>query len=122
MNIALWVAQILLGLMFLMAGVMKTFNPSKVRETMSWAKNGSTGYILFVGISELLGGLGLLLPGALDIAPILTGIAAIGLAVIMVLAIAFHVKHKENQAIGMNVVLLLLAVFIAVGRLGIEPF
>jgi uncharacterized membrane protein YphA (DoxX/SURF4 family) len=122
MNIALWVAQILLGLMFLMAGVMKTFNPSKVRETMSWAKNGSTGYILFVGISELLGGLGLLLPGALDIAPILTGIAAIGLAIIMVLAIAFHVKHKENQAIGMNVVLLLLAVFIAVGRLGIEPF
>ncbi|MDQ0060658.1 DoxX family protein [Paenibacillus harenae] len=122
MNIALWVAQILLGFMFVMAGSMKTFNHKKVKETMSWAKNGSTGYILFVGLSELLGGLGLLLPGALDIAPVLTGIAAIGIAIIMVLAIAFHAKQKETQAIGMNVVLLLLALFIAVGRLGIEPF
>lgn len=122
MNIALWVAQILLGLMFVMAGSMKTFNHKKAKETMSWAKNGSTGYIVFVGLSELLGGLGLLLPGALDIAPVLTGIAAIGIAIIMVLAIAFHAKHKETQAIGINVVLLLLAIFIAVGRLGIEPF
>lgn len=122
MNIALWAAQILLGAMFIMAGSMKTFNSGKVKETMSWAKNGSTGYVLFVGISELLGGLGLILPGALGIAPVLTGAAAIGLAVIMVLAIAYHVKHNETKAIGMNVVLLLLAIFVAVGRLGIEPF
>ncbi|REK74325.1 DoxX family protein [Paenibacillus paeoniae] len=122
MSFALWAIQIFVGLMFLMAGVMKSTINEKSREKLPWTKEYSDGYVRFVGISELLGGLGLILPGALGIATILTPIAAAGLAVIMVLAIVFHVKRKENQAIGMNVVLLLLVLFVVVGRLWIAPF
>jgi uncharacterized membrane protein YphA (DoxX/SURF4 family) len=116
MNIALWIAQGILGLMFLMAGMMKTFQYEKAAATLPWAKEYSQGFVQFIGIAELLGGLGLLLPHALDIAPVLTPIAAIALALIMVLAAVFHAKRKEYSGIAMNVVLLALLIFVAVGR------
>ncbi|RJX40123.1 DoxX family protein [Paenibacillus pinisoli] len=122
MNITLWAVQIFLGLMFLMAGFMKSAINEKSKEKLPWAKEYSDGYVRFIGISELLGGLGLILPGALGIATILTPIAALGIAVIMVLAIVFHIKRNENQALVMNVILLLLALFIVAGRLWIAPF
>jgi uncharacterized membrane protein YphA (DoxX/SURF4 family) len=122
MNIALWVVQIALGLAFLMAGSMKALQYEKAKASMPWVKDSSKGLVLFIGIAELLGGIGLILPGMFDIAPVLTGIAAIGIALIMLFAAIFHAKRKENQAIGINVVMLLIAVFIVVGRFVIEPF
>ncbi|WP_045516666.1 DoxX family protein [Neobacillus niacini] len=116
MNIALWIVQILLGLMFLMAGTTKAFSYEKAKASMPWVKDSSKGLVTFIGVAELLGGLGLILPYALGIAPILTPIAAIGLGVIMILAAVFHAKRKENQAIGMNIILLALAIFVAIGR------
>jgi hypothetical protein len=59
----------------------------------------------------------LILPYALGITPILTPIAAIGIGIIMILAAGFHIKRKENQAIGMNIIFLALAIFVAIGRL-----
>jgi uncharacterized membrane protein YphA (DoxX/SURF4 family) len=120
MNIALWIAQILLAGMFIMAGTMKAFAYEKAKEKLPWAKDFSEGFVRFIGLAELLGGIGLILPGALGIAPILTGIAAIGIALIMLFAAVFHAKRKENQAIGMNVIVLIIAVFVVVGRLVIE--
>lgn len=116
MNIALWIVQILLGLMFLMAGTTKAFSYEKAKASMPWVKDSSKSLVTFIGVAELLGGLGLVLPYALGIAPILTPIAAIGLGVIMILAAVFHAKRKENQAIGMNIILLALAIFVAIGR------
>ncbi|MEH7014515.1 DoxX family protein [Neobacillus niacini] len=116
MIIALWIVQILLGLMFLMAGTTKAFSYEKAKASMPWVKDSSKGLVMFIGVAELLGGLGLILPYALGIAPILTPIAAIGLGVIMILAAVFHAKRKENQAIGMNIILLALAIFVAIGR------
>ncbi|MCM3631261.1 DoxX family protein [Paenibacillus glycanilyticus] len=116
MNIALWVAQALIALMFIPAGVMKTFQPQKVKATMPWAKDSSTGFIAFIGLSELLGGLGLILPWATDIAPILTPIAAIGIAVIMLFAAVFHARRGEYGSIGMNFIMLALALFVAIMR------
>ncbi|RUS46870.1 DoxX family protein [Cohnella sp. AR92] len=116
MNIALWIAQGLLAFMFIMAGFMKTFNPAKTKESMPWAKDSSTGFVVFVGLAELLGGIGLILPEAIDVATVLTPIAAVGLGVIMILAAGHHAKRKENQAIGMNILLLAIAVFVAIGR------
>lgn len=117
MNIALWIVQGLLAVMFGMAGVMKTFQTSKAKEQMSWAKNRSDEFIRFVGISELLGALGLILPLVTGILPWLTLLAAIGLIVIQLLAIfTEHLPKKEYNVIPVNILLIALAVFIVIGR------
>ena len=117
MNIALWIVQGLLAVMFGMAGVMKTFQTAKAKEQMSWAKNRSDGFVRFVGISELLGALGLILPLVTGILPWLTLLAAIGLILIQVLAIfTEHLPKKEYNVIPVNIVLIALAVFIVIGR------
>lgn len=117
MNIALWIAQGLLAAMFLMAGVMKTFQTAKAKEQLPWAKNRSDGFVRFVGTSELLGALGLILPLATGILPRLTVLAAIGLIIIQLLAIfTENLPKKEYNVIPVNVVLLALAAFVAFGR------
>ena len=117
MNIALWIVQGLLAAMYGMAGVMKTFQTSKAREQLPWAKNRSDGFIRFVGTSELLGALGLILPLLTGVLPWLTPLAAIGLTVIQLLAIfTEHLPKKEYNVIPVNVVLLALAVFVVFRR------
>jgi len=117
MNIALWIAQGLLAAMYLMAGVMKTFQTSKAREQLPWAKNRSDGFIRFVGTSELLGVLGLILPLLTGVLPWLTLLAAIGLTVIQLLAIfTEHLPKKEYNVLPVNILLLALSIFILVGR------
>ena len=123
MNIALWIAQILLAVLYGMAGVMKTFQIAKVKEQMSWAKERSDGFVRFVGVSELLGALGMILPLVTGILPWLTPLAAGGLLVIQLLAIfTEHFPKKEYKVIPMNVVLLALSVFIIIGRWGLFTF
>src|SRR5258705_10434526 len=96
MNIVLWIAQGLLAAMFLMAGVLKTFQTAKAKEQLPWAKNRSDGFVRFVGTSELLGALGLILPLITGILPWLTVLAAIGLTIIQLLAIfTDHLPKKE---------------------------
>ena len=117
MNTALWVAQILLAAIYGMAGMMKTFQTAKAKERLPWAKNRSNGFVRFVGISELLGALGLILPLLTGILPWLTPIAAIGLLAIQLLAIfTEHLPKKELNVIPINVVLIAISVFIAFGR------
>jgi uncharacterized membrane protein YphA (DoxX/SURF4 family) len=117
MNVALWVAQVLLLGMFGMAGVMKTFMTAKAKEMLPWAKERSDGFVRFVGTSELLGALGMFLPLLTGILPWLTALAAVGFAIIQVLAIfTVHVPRKEYNVLPMNVVLLALSLFVAWGR------
>ena len=116
LHITLWIAQVILAGMFIMGGFMKTFTPiAELSVTMPWAKD-IPALTRFIGISELLGGLGLVLPAALRIAPRLTVLAAYGLALIMVLALLFHISRGEASGISTNIVLGLLSVFIAWGR------
>jgi len=116
-NIALWAVQVLLGLMFLMAGAMKASQPIEtMAESLPWVTDVSAGLVRFIGVSELLGGLGLLLPSLLRIKPFLTVWAAIGLAAVMIFAAIFHGSRGEFSAIGMNVVMAAMFVFIAWGR------
>jgi uncharacterized membrane protein YhaH (DUF805 family) len=116
MNTALWMAQGMLGAMMLILGVMKSFLPVEKLNKFSWTTRNSKSFIRFVGISELLIGLGLVLPQLTGILPILTPIAAASLCLIIVLAIAEHIQHKETHDIRKNVIILLLALFVAVGR------
>lgn len=122
MNIALWIVQVLLAGMFVMAGLMKAFQYERARASLPWVKDVPRGLTTFIGASELLGGLGLLLPALTGVLPWLTPLAATGLALVMILAAGFHAMRKEWPAIGLNAVLLLLAAFVAYGRFVVVPF
>ena len=117
MNIALWIVQIVLAVMYGMSGAMKTFQTAKAKGQFPWAKNRSDGFVRFVGTSELLGALGLILPLVTGILPWLTVFAAIGLTLIQLLAIfTEHLPKKEYNVIPINLVLLALSVLVVIGR------
>ena len=118
MNIALWVIQGLLAVVYLAAGGLKSLQPVRAQEQMPWAKRHTTDYLRRVGVVEVLGALGLILPAATGILPWLTPLAALGLAIVQLLAIFMeHLPSKETKALPMNVVLLVLALCVVVGRL-----
>jgi putative oxidoreductase len=117
LNISLWVAQGLLAAMFLMAGAMKSTQPiEQLATSLPWVKEVPTGLVRFIGIGEFLGAVGLILPSLLRIQPKLTTYAAIGIATIMLFALVFHVSKGETSLIGMNIVIGLIAAFVAWGR------
>ena len=117
MNIVLWIAQGLLAAMYLMAGVLKTFQTAKAKEQFPWAKERSDGFVRFVGISELFGGVGLILPLITGILPWITALAAVSLTLIQLLAVfTVHIPKKEYNVLPINIVLLALAVFVVFGR------
>ncbi|MFC8095379.1 DoxX family protein [Streptomyces sp. NPDC057301] len=119
MNVFLWIVQAVLALMFAMAGVMKSTQPqAKLAEKLPWVSDYSTGTVRFIGVIEFAAALGLILPAATGIAPVLTPLAATGLAVVMVLAMTVHARRKESQAMAFNAVLLILAALVAWGRFG----
>ncbi|MEU0881427.1 DoxX family protein [Lentzea sp. NPDC005914] len=119
MNIALWVVQGLLAAAYLAAGLMKLF---RSREQMvasgsfEWAKDMTDGAVKAIGAVEVLGALGLVLPELTGIMPVLTPIAAVGLVIVQVFAARVHLKLGETKSLPVNMVLLLLAAFVAVGR------
>lgn len=117
MNIGLWIAQVLLAIMFIMAGVMKVSQPIEIlAESLPWVTSTSTVLVRFIGISELLGGLGLLIPSVFRFKPFLTVWASVGLAVIMVFAAIFHATRSEFSGIVTNLIIMTIALFIAWGR------
>ena len=99
MLIALWIVNIVLALLMLGAGFAKaTSSKQKLAENprMAWTEDFSPVAIRLIGIAEVLGGLGLILPLATGIAPILTPIAAVGLAILMLGATVVHIRRKES--------------------------
>lgn len=111
MSIAVWVLQFLLALAFCAAGLMKMVRPKEeLRERMDWVASVTPRGIKLIGLVELLGGLGLVLPSITGIAPVLTPIAAIGLIIVMALAIVLHVRRRDpiSQSLPAAVLLLLL--------------
>ena len=120
-NVSLWVAQVLLAGMFLMVGVMKTFTPIEELSKMVPLAGELRALVRFIGLSELAGAIGLILPAALRIRPQLTTLAAGALALVMVLALIYHLSKGEYAAIGTNIVLGILGAFIVFGRLNKAP-
>jgi len=118
MNAVTWIIQGILAVAYVMAGVMKSTQPPDklVNLGLKWVGRLKVSTVRFIGISELLGAIGLILPEALDVYPILTPIAASGLSLLMLLASVHHLKHKEKQAAIFTFVLMLLAVFVAFER------
>ena len=117
LHISLWIVQGLLFLLFGMAGVMKSTQPiSALAQNMGWPGDVPAALVRFIGVSELAGALGLVLPAATRIKPLLTPLAAAGIVSIMVLAAAFHLSRGELQYVPINIVLGALAGFVAWGR------
>lgn len=121
LHIVLWVIQVLLAVAFGMVGFMKTTAPIEqlAEMGMNFVNHTSVELVRFIGVSEILGAIGLILPSALRIKPILTPIAAIGIATIMVLAVREHLT--QNEPIIANVVMFALAAFVAWGRFKKAP-
>ena len=122
MNIALWIVQVLLALGFLASGVEK-FVKSRaelVEGDRAWAADLTDGQVKTIGTLELLATVGLIVPAALDIIPILTALAATGLVALMGAAIITHIRRAEPRVLPINLVLGALALFVAIGRFGPE--
>ncbi|WP_030440241.1 DoxX family protein [Actinoplanes subtropicus] len=124
MNVVLWIIAGLLALAFLAAGSMKLLrSKEQLKEAgMGWTDDFPAGTVKLIGGLEVLAAIGLILPPALGIAPVLAPLAATGLVLVMLGAIVVHTRRKENQMVIGNLVLLALAVVVVWGRFGPYSF
>lgn len=119
MNILLWVIQGVLALVFLVAGVLKLVRTKEqLRPMMGWVESMPTPLLRVLGAVEVIGAAGVILPALLHIAVILTPLAAAGLLLIMVGAVATHLRLREPGRASMPVILGILAAVVAVLRFG----
>jgi len=118
MTYALWIVQGLLALLFLFAGGMKLVLPI---EEMTKQMPMPGLFLRFIGVAEVLGGIGLVLPGLLDIRPGLTALAAAGLAIVMIGATVLSLVSGGVGAALFPLVVGLLSTFVAYGRWRLAP-
>jgi uncharacterized membrane protein YphA (DoxX/SURF4 family) len=128
MHVALWILQVLWGVFFCFTGFGKmmcyradVWNQT-LHQPVPWFHAVPQSLFVFIGVAEFLGGVGLILPAMTGIKPKLTPFAAIGLALVMILAAAFHIVRGEfSFFLPMNLVLVVGSAFIAYGRLKVRP-
>ena len=116
MNTFLWTLQIVLGTFFTLHGAALAAWAPPLRNRLE--NTFSKGFLQFIGVCELLGGIGLILPWWLGIAPVLTPLAATGLTIIMIGAVVSHVRARETPQIVMNSTIALLLAVVASARWG----
>ena len=117
MEIGLWVAQYSFLGIYGAYGIYKAFLTAKAKEKMPWAKERTENFIRFVGIAELLGGLGVVLPMLTGILPWLTPLAAIGLTLVQGFAIfTEHLPKKEYKFLPLNLYFVAISIFVLIGR------
>src|SRR5918997_4351085 len=126
MNLTLWIIAGLLAVVYLAAGIAKLIVPKKKLATApgaGWIEDFSAGTVKAIGALEVLAAVGLVLPAATDIAPVLVPLAAVGLVLLMVGATITRLRRHETKLMVADLVYLALAGFVAWGRLfGPEPF
>ncbi|MCU1447195.1 DoxX family protein [Cryobacterium sp.] len=120
MNIAIWIITGLLALAFIGAGLMKVAQPRAklAANGMAWTNDYSDAGVKLVGLAELLGGIGLVLPALTGIAPVLVPIAAAALTVIMIGAVVWHLRANDAKGALPSAVLGILSLVVAVTRFG----
>ena len=117
MKIALWVAQGVLALAFLAAGAMKLVMPiADLHDALAWTADVPTALVRLIGLAEVLGALGLVLPAATRVRPRLTPLAAAALALDMGVATLFHLARGEASAVPATLILGAALAFVAWGR------
>ncbi len=123
MNLALWIIAALLAVAFFASGTMKLIQPKeKVTAGTAVFDGFSGGAIKAIGVLEILAAVGLILPAALDIAPVLVPLAAVGVVLLMIGATIICLRRHEVRVIAVNLTLLALAGIVAWGRFGPQSF
>lgn len=126
MNLALWIVTGLLAVAYLIAGGGKLIMPKEkiaaIARSARWVEDFSAGSVKAIGALEVLAVVGLVLPAALDIAPVLVPLAALGLVMLMVGAVTTRIRRHEFKFMVGDLVYLALAGFVAWGRFGPESF
>lgn len=112
MQLAYWIIGGILALSYLAAGGLKLARPpAKLAESgLTWAPDFPVWIVKAIGLLEVLGAIGLILPPLIGVAPVLAPLAAVGLALVQVGAIVTHIVRGEVKTLVVNIVLLLLAV------------
>lgn len=122
MHVTLWIVQVIVSASLAYGGIMKLATPpEKLSAMWPWAGQVSRAFLMFTGIVDLAGALGLILPAMLRIRPVLTPVAATGVFLLMICASVFHISRGEAPVIGFNIFLAAAAVFIAWGRFKRAP-
>ena len=124
MNTLLWILQIVLAVVFTAAGAIKLIQPrDHLAKTLGgWVYDFPAALLKPLGLAELLGAAGLIVPPLVHIAPILTAIAACGLLVTMIGAMVTHARRGEYPNVAINVLLAIMAAVVAWGRFGPYSF
>ena len=124
MNVFLWIVAALLAVAFAAAGSMKLAKSKAdlAGQGMGWVEDFSPGVIKLIGALEVLAAIGLVVPPLVGIAPVLAPLAALGLVLLMAGAIITHARRRETPMVVVNLVLLVLALVVVVGRFGPEQF
>lgn len=125
MNIALWIVTGLLAAVASASGTIKMFTPkAKLAQAPGgrWTATADARVIKTLGGVEALAAIGLILPAVLGIAPVLVPVTAVCWALLMAGAMITHARDGEYKVITANVVYLAMAIFVAWGRFGLEPF
>ena len=125
MNLALWIIAGALAIVFLLAGANKlVISREKLAKAPGggWVNDFDAGFIKRLGAVEVLGAVGLILPAALDTAPILVPLAAVGLVLVMAGAAVVTYRRHEPIHVIVNLAYLSLAAFVAIARFGPESF
>jgi hypothetical protein len=125
MNIVLWIAAGLLALVALVGGFTKSFVAKEKlehHEGAAWTRGVSPAFVKTLGVLELLAAIGLILPALVDVAPVMVPVTAVCWVALMIGAMITHARLGQSKLVLVNLAYVALAVFIAVGRFGPEPF
>ena len=121
MNGLLWMFAVVLAVVFLVVGFLRVFHYELTRNRFAWVKDLPRPLTTTIGIIEIIGAVGLLLPALTHIYPWLVAAAAIGLAILMLSATTFHFFRRESDEMAMTLLLFIFAAFVAYGRLALVP-
>jgi len=116
LNIILWISQILIAILLLSGTFIKFMPIEKVAAMMPWTGEVPVWAVRLLGVIDLLGAIGLILPAALGIKRKLVAVTALCIVLLMISAIVFHVARNEASSIGINIFTASVAAFIAWGR------
>jgi len=117
LNIGLWIAQVSLLGIYGAYGIYKIFFTEKAKEKMAWTNGRSDNFIRFVGIAEILGAIGVVLPMVTGILPSVTILAATGLTSVQGFAIfTEHLPKKEYKFLPLNLYFATMSIFVIIGR------